>query len=166
MKSDPFSKLPQDQIYKELDMQVLIELEKILEKNRSNDEHSVVIMDDIGSQLRRSQAIDKKLTQLIQNRRHMFCSTIFLVQKYRDLGTGIRSAISHLITFRPKNLPERDAILTEMVPLPLKQSISLLDYVFEQGDEDKYAFLLVDLSLRKSSKYRYFKKFNELNFNI
>jgi nucleoside-triphosphatase THEP1 len=166
MKSDPFSKLPQDQIYKELDMQVLVELEKILEKNRSNDEHSVVIMDDIGSQLRRSQAIDKKLTQLIQNRRHMFCSTIFLVQKYRDLGTGIRSAISHLITFRPKNLPERDAILTEMVPLPLKQSISLLDYVFEQGDQDKYSFLLVDLSLRKSSKYRYFKKFNELNFNI
>ena len=123
-------------------------------------------MDDIGSQLRRSQAIDKKLTQLIQNRRHMFCSTIFLVQKYRDLGTGIRSAISHLITFRPKNLPERDAILTEMVPLPLKQSIELLDYVFEQGEEDKYAFLFVDLSLRKSSKYRYFKKFNELNFNI
>jgi len=53
-----------------------------------------------------------------------------------------------------------------MVPLPLKQSISLLDYVFEQGEQDKYAFLLVDLSLRKSSKYRYFKKFNELNFNI
>jgi len=166
MKSDPFSKLPQDQIYKELDLQVLVELEKILEKNRSNDEHSVVIFDDVGSQLRRSQAIDKKLTQVIQNRRHMFCSTIFLVQKYRDLGTGLRLAISHLITFRPKNCPERDAILTEMVPLPLKQSISLLDYVFEQGEQDKYAFLLVDLSLRKSSKYRYFKKFNELNFNI
>ena len=167
MKDDPFSKLPDDQRHKELTLELLMELEKTLEKNRKDELHSVCIFDDVGSQLRKNQRIDKKLTQLVQNRRHLFCSTFFLVQKYKDLGTGLRSAISHLVTFRPKSLPERDAILTELVPLPIKQSIEILDYVFEGDDKkDKYSFFLVDMSLRDSSKYKYYKNFNELIFNV
>jgi hypothetical protein len=51
--------------------------------------------------------------------------------------------------------------------LPLKKSYEILDYVFEGDDKkDKYSFFLVDMSLRDSSKYKYYKNFNELIFNI
>ena len=165
MKKDEFAKLPEDQIYRELNMETIMELDKKLQENRDNDEHSIVIFDDVGSQLRKSAQVEKKLVQLVQNRRHLFTSTIFIVQKFRDLPTGLRSNMSHFATFRPKNMPERDAIMSELFPFKRDDTDQIFDYVFEKDDaKDRYSFLLVDLSLKKSSKYRYFKNFNQLEF--
>jgi hypothetical protein len=92
IKNDPFTKgIKKNQIYRTLDLETLNELEEILEENRDEEENSVIIFDDVGSQLRKSAAVEKKLTQIVQNRRHLFCSTIFLVQRFRDIGTGIRN---------------------------------------------------------------------------
>ena len=91
MKKDEFSKLPDDQIYRELNMETVMDLDKRLQRNREEDEHSIVIFDDVGSQLRKSAQVEKKLVQLVQNRRHLFTSTIFIVQKFKDLPTGLRS---------------------------------------------------------------------------
>jgi hypothetical protein len=165
MKKDEFSKLPGDQIFRELNMETVMELDKRLQKNREDDEHSIVIFDDVGSQLRKSAQVEKKLVQLVQNRRHLFTSTIFIVQKFRDLPTGLRSNMSHFVTFRPKNLPERDAIMSELFPFKRDDTDQIFDYVFEKDDaKDRFSFLLVDLSLKKSSKYRYYKNFNQLEF--
>jgi len=165
IKGDEFSKLPQDQIYRELDRATLDELEDKLKHNRDEEEHSVVIFDDCGSALRKSAAVEKKLVQLVQNRRHLFCSTIFLVQKFRDLPTGIRNNMSHFISFRPKNIPEREAIMTELFPFKRDDTDEIFNYVFEKDEKnDRYSFLFVDMSLKKSSKFRYFKNFNQLEF--
>ena len=45
-----------------LSLKVLEDLEEEIQKNREDGKHSVIIFDDVGSQLRKSQAIDKKLT--------------------------------------------------------------------------------------------------------
>ena len=165
MKKDEFSKLPEDQIYRELNMETVMDLDKRLQRNRDDDEHSIVIFDDVGSQLKKSQQVEKKLVQLVQNRRHLFTSTIFIVQKFKDLPTGLRSNMSHFATFRPKNLIERDAIMSEMFPFKKDDTDQIFDFVFEKDDaKDRFSFLFVDLSLKKSSKYRYFKNFNQLEF--
>jgi hypothetical protein len=41
MKKDEFSKLPGDQIFRELNMETVNELDKRLQKNREDDEHSI-----------------------------------------------------------------------------------------------------------------------------
>jgi len=163
MKKDEFSKLPQDQIYRELTLEALAELSDTFDKNRDEDEHSIIILDDVGSQLRKSQAIEKKLVQLCQNRRHLFLSVIFIIQKWKDLPTGIRNNLSHAAFFRAKNNPEKEAIMTELFPFKKTETESIFDYVYEKDeDKDRYSFLFVDMSLKKTSKYRYFKCFNEL----
>jgi len=163
MKKDEFSKLPQDQIYRELTLEALSELSDTFEKNRDEDEHSIIILDDVGSQLRKSAAIEKKLVQLCQNRRHLFLSVIFIIQKWKDLPTGIRNNLSHAAFFRPKNMPERESIMMELFPFKKTETESIFDYVYEKDeDKDRYSFLFVDMSLKKTSKYRYFKCFNEL----
>tara|TARA_B110000285_G_C14740012_1_gene430313 strand:+ start:76 stop:573 length:498 start_codon:yes stop_codon:yes gene_type:complete len=165
MKKDEFSKLPDDQIYRELNMETIMDLDKRLQRNREEDEHSIVIFDDVGSQLRKSAQVEKKLVQLVQNRRHLFTSTIFIVQKFKDLPTGLRSNMSHFVTFRPKNMPERDAIMSELFPFKRDDTDQIFDYIFEKDDaKDRFSFLFVDLSLKKGSKYRYFKNFNQLEF--
>ena len=160
IKNDPFKKLPEEQIYRKLTLEVLEKLEEEIHNNREEGMNSVIIFDDVGSQLRKSAAIDKKLTQMIQNRRHDFCSYFILLQKFRDAGTGIRNNISHFMTFKPKNRLERESIVNELLPFKQNKSESLLNYVFE--NDDKFSFLFVDMSLKKTNKFKFYKKFNEL----
>ena len=164
MAKDEFAKLPQDQIYRELTIQALDELSDSFEKNRDDEDNSILILDDVGSQLRKSGAIEKKLVQLCQNRRHLFLSVIFIIQKWRDLPTGIRNNLSHAAFFRPKNNPEKEAIMTELFPFKRDQTESIFDYIYEKDeDKDRYSFLFVDMSLKKSSKFQYYKCFNHLD---
>lgn len=161
MKKDKFSSLPEDQIYRELTLEGLTELEEQLYKNREDDKNSLVILDDIGSQIRRNAKAEKKLVQMLQNRRHAFASYITLLQKFKDAPTGYRSNLSHAIFFRPKNKIESEAIQNELMPFDGKKNKQLLDYVFENEDA-KYPFLMVDMSLKHSNRYLFFNGFNPL----
>jgi hypothetical protein len=37
-----------------------MDLDKRLQRNREDDEHSIIVFDDVGSQLRKSQQVEKK----------------------------------------------------------------------------------------------------------
>ena len=158
IKNDPFKALPEDQIYRELTLDNLDEIQENLEQNRSDEINSVLILDDVGSELKKSKAIEKKLISIIQNRRHLYTSIFILLQKFRDAPTGIRNNMSHFTSFRPKNMIERESIINEMFNFNKEQSNSLMEYVFN----DKHDFLYVDLSLRNSGQYQFYKNFNLL----
>ena len=158
IKNDPFKALPEDQIYRELTLDNLDEIQENLEQNRSDEINSVLILDDVGSELKKSKAIEKKLISIIQNRRHLYTSIFILLQKFRDAPTGIRNNMSHFTSFRPKNMIERESIINEMFNFNKEQSNSLMEYVFD----DKHDFLYVDLSLRNSGQYQFYKNFNLL----
>jgi Cdc6-like AAA superfamily ATPase len=164
MKNDKFATIPEDQIYRELTLEVLTELEDKLYKNREDDKNSLVIMDDIGSQLRRNAKAEKKLVQILQNRRHSYSSFITLLQKYKDAPTGYRSNLSHAIFFRPKNRIESEAISNELLPFDNKKNKQILDYVFE-NENTKFPFLMIDMSLKNSNRYLFFNGFNALTID-
>lgn len=163
IKNDPFKSIPEDQIWRSLSVETLNELDEKLAENREEKLNSIVILDDVGSQLRKSAQIDKKLTSMIQNRRHQYCSYITLLQRFRDAGTGIRNNLSHFISFRPKNKPEMDAISSELMPYDSKKNAQILDHVFDT--DDNYTFLFVDMSLKKTNKFIFYKKFNQLSID-
>ena len=158
--NDPFNRLSEDKKHKALTADLLNELEEKLGEHKKDNKHSLIIFDDVGSQLRKSAAIEKRLVQLVQNRRHLYCSMIFLVQKFRDIPTGIRNNMSHFITFKPKNRPEREAIMKELFTFDAKTSEKLLDYVFE--NDNKYSFLFCDMSQKLTNKNIFYKNFNRL----
>ncbi len=136
------------------------EIFKTLEENREEEENSILILDDIGSQLRKSAGAEKQLVSLLQNRRHMFCSVFILVQKFKDLPMGIRNNMSHFVSFRPKNQMEMEAICSETMPFCKKNYQQIMNYIYD--NEDKFSFLMIDMSLKETNKFRYFKKFNEI----
>ena len=162
-KNDPFHDVKGEQKWKVFNNETMNEIYETLEKNRDEEEHSVLILDDIGAQLRKSAGAEKQLVSLLQNRRHVFCSVFILVQKFRDLPTGIRNKMSHFITFRPKNQLEMEAICAEMMPFCKKNYQQIMDYVFE--NTDKFSFLMIDMSLKETNKFRYFNKFNEMTIS-
>ena len=160
IKNDPFKTIPDDQIWRSLTKDALDELDEMLDDNREEGLNSIVILDDVGSQLRKSAAIDKKLTSMIQNRRHQYCSYITLLQRFRDAGTGIRNNLSHFISFRPKNAPEKNAIANELFPYDNKKNNQILDHIFETNNN--YAFIFVDMSLKKTNRFLFYSGFNPL----
>ena len=159
IKNDPFKSLPKNQIYRKLTLETLNELEEKVMKHRDDGEHSIIIMDDVGSDLKKNGVL-QKLTQMSYNRRHMFTSMFILLQKYRDCPTGMRANISHFATFKPKNRPEREAIVHELLPFKLTKSEQLLNYVFE--NDNRYSFMFVDMSLRETNKFKFYNNFNPL----
>tara|TARA_R110000868_G_scaffold163412_1_gene395616 strand:+ start:883 stop:1632 length:750 start_codon:yes stop_codon:yes gene_type:complete len=162
IKNDPFKNIPPNQIYKELNLDNLEEILNNLEENRKDDKNTLLILDDVGSELKKNKAIEKKLISIIQNRRHLYTSIFILLQKFRDSPTGIRNNMSHFITFRPKNIIEQDAITSELFNMNKNEIKTLLEYVFN----DKHDFLFVDLSLQKSGKYIFYKNFNLLELKL
>lgn len=159
-KNDPFKDVPSEQKWKTFTVAHMDEIFKTIESNREDDEHTVLILDDIGAQLRKSATAEKQLVSLLQNRRHLFCSVFILVQKFKDLPSGIRNNMSHFATFRPKNQLEHQSICDEVFPFHRKQHQQIMDYVFE--NDDRFSFLLIDMSLKETNKFRYFNKFNEI----
>ena len=162
-KNDPFADIPGDRKWKVFNNETMNEIYETLEGNRSDEEHSVLILDDIGAQLRKSAGAEKQLVSLLQNRRHVFTSVFILVQRFRDLPTGIRANMSHFISFRPKNMLEEEAICSELLPFKKTCWRQIMDFVFD--NEDRFSFLMVDMSLRETNKYRYFNKFNPMMIN-
>ena len=160
MKNDPFKDIPKNQVYRSITLEGLTELEEKVQENREDGLNSVVILDDVGSQLKKSKAIEKKLTQMIQNRRHDYCSYFILIQKFRDLQTGIRNNMSHFLFYKPKNQIEKEAISNELFPFKKHKFDQLFNYVFE--NDDNFSFMFIDLSLKKTNKFIFHRKFNPL----
>jgi hypothetical protein len=159
-KQDPFYDVPGDRKWKVFNLEVMNEIYATVEANRDNDEHSILILDDIGSQLRKSAGAEKHLVSLLQNRRHVFTSVFVLVQRFRDLPPGLRANMSHFVTFRPKNMLEEEAICSELLPFKKHCWRQIMDYVFD--NDDKFSFLMVDMSLKETNQYLYFSKFDPL----
>lgn len=159
-KNDPFKDVPGEQKWKTFTIAHMDEIFKTIESNRDDDEQTVLILDDIGAQLRKSAHAEKQLVTLLQNRRHLFCSVFILVQRYKDLPSGIRNNMSHFVSFRPKNQLEHMSICDEVFPFHRRQHQKIMDYVFDNAD--RFSFLLIDMSLKETNKFRYFNKFNEI----
>ena len=160
MKNDPFKDIPEGQKFKEFNYETMRQVYDMCEENHDNEEHTIVLMDDIGAQLRKSAQAEKLLVSFLQNRRHIWTSCFILVQKYKDLPVGIRNNMTHFTTFRPKNQIEIEAIMMELFPYKKKHWQQIIDYCFD--NDDRFSFLMVDMSLKKTNKFRFFNKFNEM----
>lgn len=160
LKKDPFKDVPEGQKWKSFNNQTMAEAMDMIEENFDNDETTLLILDDVTSELRRNPHAEKQLSWLAQNRRHKRCAIFLLVQKYKAIPTAIRAAFSHFTTFKPKNNIEIESIMGELVPFKKQHWIQILNYIFENGD--KFSFFHIDMSLRTTNKFLYYNKWNQM----
>jgi hypothetical protein len=122
---------------------------------------NLLILDDVAAALRQNRYNEMKLTKILQNRRHKNLTCIIISQKWTMIPTGIRSNANIAFFFRPKTMQEQEAITQELLNMHKKDSIELFKFIF---DDSKYAHLMVDMSLKRSNSFRYFKTFQEIIF--
>lgn len=158
LKDSIFDNLPDDQMFSHLDEDVFETVEALTADNVENDTHTLLILDDVSTELRKNRFIEKELTQLAKNRRHLNLSIWIVNHRIYDSPPALRTNASMLFLFKPKSKKELEILVTEFMMMSNAQAHELLKHVF-QGKHD---FLLIDQSLRRSGNFEFFRNFNHL----
>lgn len=154
-------KIPENQKYDNF-AEMMDDIEGYLDESKDEDEpqETLLILDDVATSLRNSgRQYELQLVRLLQNRRHKRLSCICTVQSYRQFPTQLRNNCNVMFLFSPKTSLEREAI-TEILPIHKKHALDLFNFVFDR----KHRHLMIDMTLRKSDKYLYFKDFQQIEF--
>lgn len=161
LKNNIFKDLDENKKWDEFNDEMLNFVIDFTDKAVEENETTLLILDDVTQQLKKSNALQKKLGYLLQNRRHRSLSVWCLIQRLIDAPTVLRESITHLILFRPINRREIELVSNEYLPVQKNEIQNLLNFVYSE----KYNFLLIDMSLRYDSNFLYYKNFDEIVFN-
>ena len=96
MVKNPFKNHHEDKMYDELSFDTINDIYNKLLNASSENENSLLIMDDIGASLKNLD-IQKQLKTIIYNRRHLKCKIIILVQSYQSIPREIRKIINNIV---------------------------------------------------------------------
>ena len=177
LKNNIFKDLAEDKQYTQFTDEMLDNFFELLDKIKAKEladaeeqerppepQYTLLILDDVASSLRRNKKLEQRFINLLQNRRHLGyggVSVISIVQSVVQVAPQHRNNLSHLITFRPKNIKEEERIYTEFVNQPSKFMNDFFNYFFK----DKYDFMLIDLTLRDSANFLFYRKYNPVLFH-
>ena len=157
IKDSPLENISNDQKFDSISEEVFELVDSMTDDAIQENKHTLLILDDISSQLRMKEN-EKRLNQLIKNRRHLNLSIWIVTHKVTDASPALRSNANLIFLFRPKTTREIDTIQSEYMMM----SKSRADEIMNAAYKDRYDFLLLDTSLRTGSDFRYFRNYNEL----
>lgn len=149
MKDGIFEKgIPDDRKFDELTDE---NLENVL--SNLHEGCNVIIFDDMTAYLKDNE-IQKKLKEMVMNRRHMHLSLIFLCQTFKSVPKEIRKLYNNLIVFKC-SIDEMKDIFEELVEGRKNEMLDIMKLVYDKPHQ--YLFINLD-------SQRMFKDFDELIF--
>jgi len=155
MSDNIFSKLPDDQVYNELDGEVLDEIIAKCE-NREDGDKICLIIDDMGSQIKRAD-VQVRLKKIAQNKRHMgIYQTFILLQTWKSAPFEIRRLYDNIITFKV-SADELESIMTEAIPQYKPVARDIQKIVFDKPHSY--------LAINTTGTTKLFKNWDELIVN-
>ena len=114
LEDNIFSKLPDDQIYDELNGEVL---DEIIEraKAREDGDKIAIIIDDMASQLKNGD-VQKALKQIAMNKRHLgIYATFILSQTWKSVPFEVRRLYDNIVVFKVSP-DEMETMFVETLP--------------------------------------------------
>jgi DNA replication protein DnaC len=166
LKKNIFEDIDDEWKAKELSVEVLEMYEDLCEEAKEdameNDEEepmNLLILDDCGNTIRKHPDIERKLNEVVDNRRHKSnTSIIMLLQSTRQIPPKIRSNMTHLVCFQLKSLAEKEHVF-EWTGKKKKYMDDFYDFIFRKPHDT----LLIDLTLQ-SGRFKFYRNFNLLDF--
>jgi len=161
IKDSPFDDIPEDQIFNELSVEKLLEVQ---EEIKDSGEKILFILDDDVVNDMKLKGVQVELTKMLMNRRHLAGaggSTAFITttQVYNKIPAPIRKTATQVVLYSTKNKTEINTIFDELILIPKEDFYSILRYCFDK----RHNFIYIDVN--KSYDKMFHKCFNELNFN-
>ena len=155
LKKNPFKCLPSENIYNELTDQSINQVFQNIDSASKEDEKTLLFIDDMTADLKKSKFIIETLKRMIYNRRHLKLNIIITAQSYVNMPLDIRKNITNLILFKPPK-KEMELIFAEMI----ESKKELFNEVMKITYDKSHNFLFVNIPSQ-----RMFKNFDELIFH-
>lgn len=139
LENDIFSKLPEDQVYNDLNEEVLNTIYERAKEDSSEGYYSLLIIDDFQNMFKKSD-IEKALQKIILKMRHLRLTTFLLQQNIKSLPRNLRLLVSNYITFDLGKSQMMD-LFEESINLDKNKFQEIMDLGFKQ----KHDWLLINL---------------------
>jgi len=154
LKNSPFHLIPTDQVYDELNPQnlsiVYNKIQEIADKNEDlkneDKQRCLIIFDDVSSEFKNNK-VEQILKRIIKNQRHLFCSSIYLMQSYYDMPKQLRVLCNSLFLFKMSKEVMYN-IFEELIEIDKKQYDDLLKLAYV----DEHDFLVINMNTKQLYK--------------
>lgn len=153
LHKNPFKDL--ENIYNDLNEETINEIYNKIDLFSKEDEKTLLLIDDMTADLKRSKQTMDIMKRLIYNRRHLKLNIIITAQTYNNIPLDVRKNITNLLLFKPSK-PEFESVFSEL--LENKKDICL--NIMKKTYDEKHNFLFVNVPSQ-----RMFKNFDELIIN-
>jgi hypothetical protein len=154
LKKNPFKVLPEENFYNELNESSITDIYNRIDSYSKDGEKTLLFIDDMTADLKKSKNIELILKRIIYNRRHLKCNVIITAQSYVNIPLDIRKCISNCILFKPPK-KEMEVLFSELV----ESKKEIFDDIMRMAYDKKHNFLFINVPSQ-----RMFKNWDELIF--
>ena len=154
MLKNPFEKHHEEKMFEDLDYDSIGAIYDKLKTASSENETSMLILDDIGASLKNIE-IQKLFRKIIYNRRHLKVHVFVLLQSYLSVPKEIRKIFTNIIMFKPSKV-EFQNLFDELFETKKDLAVDVMKMVYDKKHE--YLFLNVETQ-------KMYKNFDEIIFH-
>ncbi len=152
LKKNPFEKLNPSNIYYELTNSTILDAYEKIDGWSKDKEKTLLYIDDMTADLKKSKFIIDFLKQLIYNRRHLKLNIVMTAQVYPNIPLDVRKCITNLILFKPPKM-ELLKVFEELIESKKDRFEDILRLVYDEP----HNFLFLNVLSQ-----RMFKNFDEI----
>ena len=101
LKKNPFKQLPEENFHEELNDSTIQAIYDKVNGYSQENEKTLLFIDDMTADLKKSKFVIDMLKRLIFNRRHLKLNIIITAQSYVNIPLDLRKCITNIIIFKP-----------------------------------------------------------------
>ena len=150
IKGDPFKGL--ENIYNEINDSIMNDIYSKIDGWSKNDEKTILYIDDMTADLKKTKIIIDTMKKLIYNRRHLKLNIIITAQSYVNIPLDVRKNTQNLIMFKPPK-KELEIVFSELIESKKEHFDSIMRFTYDGS----HNFLFVNVPAG-----RMFKNWDEL----
>jgi hypothetical protein len=147
LHKNPFAKLNPENIYHELNNTTILDAYTKMDAWSKEGDKTLLYIDDMTSDLKKSKFIIDTLKKIIYNRRHLKCNIVMTAQVYPNLSLDIRKCITNLIMFKPPKA-ELEKVFDELI----ESKKDVFDEIFKLVYDEPHNFLFLNVPSQKMFK--------------
>jgi len=152
LKKNPFKVLPEENIYNELDNETISDIYNRIDSYSKEGEKTLLFIDDMTADLKKSKFIVDTLKKMIYNRRHLKLNLIITAQTYNNIPLDVRKNISNLILMKPSK-KEMENVFEELIESKKNMFEDIMHITYDK----KHNFFFVNVPSQ-----RMFKNWDEI----
>ena len=144
LKKNPFKQLPEENFYEELNDSTIQAIYERVNGYSQDNEKTLLFIDDMTSDLKKSKYVIDTLKRLVFNRRHLKLNIIITAQSYVNIPLDLRKCITSIIIFKPPK-KELEILFQELIENKKDLFLDIMKIVYT----DKHNFLFINVPTQK-----------------